>query len=183
MRAWVHIPADSVPGVYVEFGVLRGDTFVGLARAAQKRSREAWAVDSFAGMAEPTVRDFGPDGANAYPAGRFDVGGPDGLTARLAADGITCARVFDGFIPAVLAMLPDAPVAFAHVDLDHYAPTLDALRWVRARLSQGGVIVCDDWFPGRTWLASGAINDFLSEADGYEVLPSDEYRLALRRSR
>jgi len=62
-----------------------------------------------------------------------------------------------GWIPDVLATLPEARWSFVHVDVDLYEPTRACLEFFLPRLVPGGVLVCDDYgaptFPGaaRAW--------------------------------
>lgn len=59
-----------------------------------------------------------------------------------------------------------AEICFAHIDLDHYQPTAETAQWCFERLVPGGVIVFDDYFPGRTILATPAIEEFLLRYGG-----------------
>jgi len=62
-----------------------------------------------------------------------------------------------GWIPSVLATLPEGEWSFVHIDVDLYEPTRACLEYFMPRLAPGGVIVCDDYgaptFPGaeRAW--------------------------------
>jgi hypothetical protein len=139
-------------GLRIEFGVHRGATLAKMAR----HGGETIGVDSFAGMAAPTERDV-KDGWNPYPRGRFAT--PEGVAQAAAPK----ARLVKGFVPDILAELPEGAFAFAHVDMDHYGPTMAAMRWLWPRMMTGGVICADDWFEGRDWLAAGALNEFAAD--------------------
>jgi Macrocin-O-methyltransferase (TylF) len=120
-------------------------------------------VDSFEGLSPPSAADAVE--LRETP-GRGTVGvfgyDKDGFTApieyaRAAMRDFPGARIHKGWIPAVLATLPDARFAFVHVDVDLYEPTLACLEHFYPRLADGGAIVCDDYgaprFPGaaRAW--------------------------------
>jgi len=141
--------AIAPPGPRIEMGVFRGATLEVIAR----HPGETIGVDSFAGMAEPTARDK-PGGENPYPKGRLAYAMAD---VRRVVPG---ARLICGYVPAVLADVPDQLYAFARLDMDHYEPTAAALDWLWPRMMAGGVLSCDDYFPDNHFLASGAINEF-----------------------
>jgi len=154
--------ANVANGDFAELGVWHGDTFVGLAQSPAASGRLVHAVDSFQGMTEPTQFDYGPDGKTQFPRGALSVGGSDAFRRRVAS--LANVRVHEGWVPEVLDKieLPDG-LAFAHLDLDQYEPTLAALRWAWQRMNPGGILCCHDWFPGRNYLASGAVCTFAAE--------------------
>lgn len=156
LAAFDALLAAAPLGPRIELGVFRGAT---LARIAQHEGLTI-GVDSFAGMAEPTDRDL-LDGRNHYPRGRLAV------SSASAAAAAPCAKLVQGWVPEVLGTLPSGlQFGFAHVDMDHYAPTLAALDWLWSRMLPGGIIVCDDWFEGRDVLAAGAIAEFARTVAG-----------------
>ena len=141
--------AEAPAGTRIEFGVFKGATLAEIA----KHPGKTIGVDSFEGMAEPTGRDMF-NGGQPYPKGRLAAGMDH---ARRVAPKAVLVR---GFVPEVLAEITDTGFAFAHLDMDQFAPTLAALEWIVPRMIPGGVVVCDDWFAGREVLAAGAINQF-----------------------
>lgn len=146
-------------GDVIEFGVWKGDTFVELGSLANDYNRRIVGVDSFRGMAPNTERDRMHNGRMGYPQGALAC--PRGVVeAKLKQYGITNATLYEGFVPEVLVRLPDGPYAYAHVDMDQYQPTMEALEWLWPRMSYHGIIACHDYIPGRTFLAHQAIDDF-----------------------
>ena len=142
----------NVPGAFAEIGVFYGVSFVPM--AVNHLHRTCYAVDSFEGMAEPGAHD-----GNRYRKGSLNSHGSDFL--RGASPNI---KVHQGWVPEVLATIPaHEQFAFVHVDLDHYLPTLAAMRWAWQRLSPGGLLVTHDWFPDRNEMASLAIKEFVAE--------------------
>lgn len=141
---------NSCPsGPRIEFGVFRGDTL----KIIADHDSETIGVDSFQGMAEHGPRDV-VDGKCQYPRGRLSAP----LDSVRAAVG-QAVILIQGFVPDVLSRVPDGPYSFAHIDMDQYQPTRDALEWIFARMVPGGIVCCDDWFAGRDYLAAGAINE------------------------
>jgi len=147
---------STVPdGPRIELGVYRGETLALIAN----HPGETIGVDSFEGMAAETERDL-LDGISHYPKGRFAV---DMAPAQANAPR---ARLIKGFVPDILGSVPDGPYAFAHLDMDQYAPTKAALDWIFPRMMPNGVVCCDDWFAGRGILAAGAINEVARPFEG-----------------
>ncbi len=164
----------DVEGDYIEFGVHKGNSLRTLISwgqtfqnwkddAAKSHRRQVIGVDSFRGLAEPSESDNTPEGEPAYPKGKFDIGGLNGLHQDIkdANEQLDWVTLYEGFVPQILGDLPKGPYAFAHVDLDHYEPTVTTLEWLWRRLGNGGIILCHDYFPGRGYLAGKAIDKFL----------------------
>lgn len=141
--------AQAPAGPRIEIGVLRGATLAKIAR----HEGTTIGVDSFEGMPEPGEHDI-VGGVSNYPKGRLAVG----MGVVRAAVGPR-VQLVQGFVPAVLTHVSDGPFAFAHLDIDHYGPTRDALEWLFARMMPGGILACDDWFDGQDYLAAKAINE------------------------
>jgi hypothetical protein len=124
-------------------------------------------LDSFEGLSEPTGEDVVEHeltlkgierkgkpfkGAGAYAAPLEQV--------KNLLEGYVQVDFVKGWIPDVLAALPDREYRFVHLDLDLYVPILGALRYFYPRLVRGGVMVSDDYgslfFPG----AKRAVDEF-----------------------
>ena len=161
----------DVPGERVECGVFSG--FGSLLMCRLMRARQPGfdgtgfhLVDSFEGLSSPAAEDAlelrEKPGRGTVAVLGFDKGGFVAPIeyARAAMREFPGARIHKGWIPEVLAALPDAPFAFVHVDVDLYEPTRACLEHFYPRLAEGGVIVCDDYraprFPG----AAGAWDEY-----------------------
>lgn len=59
------------------------------------------------------------------------------------------AQIHKGVVPESFAGLEDSRVAFAHLDMDLYEPTLRAMEFIWPRLVEGGALVIDDY--GSEW--------------------------------
>lgn len=55
------------------------------------------------------------------------------------------AIVVPGTVPQILASIPDERAAFVHIDLNCAAPEAAALEYFWSRLSQGGLVLLDDY--------------------------------------
>jgi hypothetical protein len=158
----------DVPGERVECGVFSGFGSLLMCRLT-RALRPGFdgtgfhLVDSFEGLSPPSAEDAvelrQKPGRGEVAIFNYDKEGfkaPIQYT-RAAMREFSGARIHKGWIPEVLAALPDAPFAFVHVDVDLYEPTRACLEHFYPRLAIGGAIVCDDYgaqrFPGaaRAW--------------------------------
>lgn len=180
------LETDGVRGDFAEVGVLAGRTFVHLVRHGKKTGRMAHAFDSFQGMGRP-----GPHDGDQYPMGRFDMGGVMAFQKHFEAVHLHTPaeyRVWPGFIPECFCNFMDAmpghKFALAHIDVDHYQPTLDALNFMAPRMSQGGFMVLDDYLPSHPdMLATRAIDEWLTTDPGFDLAYPPQKYLILRKRR
>jgi len=176
---WLAGLVAEVPGDFAEVGVFRGAAFRRVAALAYSQDRMAHAFDSFRGMAPPRVA-----GDEHYAAGKFDIGGPDAFVKLMDEAGVRrdSYRLWVGFIPECFRDAPDAlRFAFAILDVDHYQPTVDGLKWLAPRISPGGILALDDYLEGYTTLASGAIKEFLATKPDFDTVAQFNQQLILRK--
>ena len=176
---WLAAKVHDVPGDFAEIGVFRGAAFRKVADLAANQGRYAHAFDSFVGMNEPSPAD-----GTSYPKGMFDIGGPDEFVRLMTKAGITreLYEVWPGYVPDCFANVPEAlRFAFAVLDVDHYQPTVDALRWLPARISDRGILALDDYLPYTNSMASKAIKEFLATDHGFEKIAAFNQQLILRK--
>jgi len=113
-------------------------------------------VDSFEGLSRPVEQDVLASGSGRTVFSAGDMAAPIEY-ARHAMRDFPDVSIHRGWIPAVLAELPETTWAFVHVDVDLYEPTKACLEYFVPRVSPGGVLICDDYgslaFPGavRAW--------------------------------
>ncbi|MEM7498737.1 MAG: class I SAM-dependent methyltransferase [Pseudomonadota bacterium] len=173
----------AIHGDFMEIGTAYGKTFNRVARIAHAQGKLAHAVDSFQGMAPPGEHDR-TDEHGAHFKGKFAVGGAEGFCRLIDAYGVPRDhyRTHEGWIPDVFATMPqDLALSFAIIDVDHYAPTRDALDWVWPRMSPGGRMLLDDC--GLYWdrESTRAIKEFLAERTGYWIVRYENNQLVLRK--
>jgi Macrocin-O-methyltransferase (TylF) len=136
----------GIIGDLVEFGIWRGawinvfydiTTRVGL-------ERKIWGFDSFAGLSKPHEKydTTGYWKEGMYAASRAEV------EEQVQAKNRPRIRLVEGFFRESLKT-PEAqslgPVCFARIDCDIYEPALDCLSFLSSRLSDGAILVFDDW--------------------------------------
>jgi O-methyltransferase len=71
--------------------------------------------------------------------------------------------LYQGWIPSRFPEVQDKRFAFLHIDVDLYQPTFDAIEFFYPRLSEGGVILCDDYGSSLCPGATRAIDEYLSD--------------------
>lgn len=143
---------EDVAGDFAEFGVWRGDTFQHIYSIGLSGSRNVHAFDSFIGMPPPVL-----DNDCEYHEGLFSIGGSPEFKKKFPE-----AIIHEGFIPGTLDA-KDYKFAFAHIDLDHEHSTRLTLDWLWPRMSNGGIMICHDYWPDASKLAGKAINDWMRD--------------------
>lgn len=152
-----HLGVDLTPMI-AETGVWRGLSARVIALAVAD-VRPGWTgaglhlVDSFEGLGAPSTEDTVDDGTGerrAFSHATNFESSPD--VVRSALSDFPETSIHTGWIPEILADLPDRKWDFVHLDTDHYIPVRDSLAYFLDRMAPGGVIVNDDYgsnfFPG-----------------------------------
>ncbi len=176
---WLTNRVRGIPGDFAEIGVFRGATFRKVATLAAEQGRLAHAFDSFIGMDDPS-----PEDGTYYPKGKFDIGGPDEFVRLMTKAGVArdAYRVWAGYVPACFAPVPDTlRFALAILDVDHYRPTVEGLRWLPPHISDGGILALDDFLPHSNGMATSAIREFLATKHGFEKIAFFNQQLILRK--
>jgi O-methyltransferase len=140
--AFAFIANERIQGDYFEFGVYRGRTFVEAWFAAKRYGLplRLHAFDSFAGL---------PGAEGTFSTGEYTA--PRAAFERvLRANRIPHERVTitQGFFGNSLAddPLPEIAAALAWIDCDIYESTVPVLKYLTGKLTDGSVLVFDDWF-------------------------------------
>jgi Macrocin-O-methyltransferase (TylF) len=139
------IEARGVPGAIVEFGVFRGESLLRLIEACERlgMQRQFFGFDSFEGLSAPSAEfDLDCWTEGDYAASLEDVG------RRLEVARRPNVALVKGWFNESLhsaAALAIHDIAFARVDCDLYAPAVTCLDYLSDRLSDGAILVFDDW--------------------------------------
>jgi O-methyltransferase len=127
----------DVPGVVVELGVYQGGSLAAMADAWP--DRVFYGFDTFKGMPAEGWRDGEPHGIG-------DFGDTSFSAVRRALKTHPNVVLVKGLFPASVPPGCDAvSIALAHVDMDWFTSTRDAIAWLLPRMSPGGSIVFDDY--------------------------------------
>ncbi len=151
----------NVEGDICEFGVAQGATSALLANELLSTNRHIWLFDSFAGLPEPTAEDELADtrdwtGRMSSPRNQVE--------KRLCMVDFPRNRthIIAGFFPESARNNAPNQICFAYVDFDLYRSIRDALRFIDARMTSGGIIVVDDYGPPQFPGVRKAVHEFIS---------------------
>lgn len=122
-------------------------------------ARHGWFLDTFEGYQKV---DAARDGAHvALNQCRL---APREAVAELLRDSLSEAHVIAGLIPATLAEVRTDRIAFAHIDVNLYEPTLAATEFCLKHLAPGGVMLFDDYNWPACYGARQAIDEACAKA-------------------
>lgn len=135
--------AMSVEGVVAEIGCLTGITASVIQRTLEDAGsdKRLMLFDSFEGLSPLKPEDAGcPFNPAAFKTA------PENVLSRFAVLDLKPPELIKGWVNDTLeSNLPDA-IAFVHLDLDLFEPTLCALKAIYKRLSPGAIVVIDDYY-------------------------------------
>ena len=152
-----HIEKQDLQGDYAECGVWKGQSAFIIATHIKKRNHDNLfhIFDSFeGGLSQKADEDenlrevLSPERIEeeklAFSSSKEEV------ESNLST--FDFIKLYKGWIPERFNEVKDKNFCFVHVDVDLYEPTLESLQFFYPRLSDNGIIVCDDYnlsqFPG-----------------------------------
>ena len=156
----------NIPGAIVECGVGRGRTFLFLAFLVEEegQGRELWGIDSFAGFPKPTPEDQrvrNPQ-EGEKPADREMILWmlrDAGLKPEFIQNQV---KLIPGFFETSLTAYRGRDIALLHADVDLYRSYREVLGTLYPRVTNGGVVLFDEYhdpaFPG----ATKAVDEYFS---------------------
>ena len=154
---------DEVPGDFVETGVWRGGTCIFM-RAALKAymdsTRRVWVADSFEGVPKPDGRYPQDEGDLHWTMSDYFGISLDQVKANFSRYGLLDERVcfLKGWFKDTLPTAPIERLAILRIDGDLYSSTMDSLRNLYSKLSEGGYVIIDDY--GAMDTCHKAVDDF-----------------------
>ena len=157
-----HVVENQVPGDVVEFGCYVGTTSLFIRRLldamGESSKRAFYAYDSFQGLPPKTRQDQSVAG-EAFKAGELMASKKDFMRQFRAAH-LQPPIVHKGWFGDLTDKDVPEQIAFAFLDGDFYQSIMDSLKLVWPRMSQGGVVLIDDY--GREALpgVNRAVHDF-----------------------
>ena len=158
------ILSAQVPGDIVELGCYAGTTSLFIRRLLNDKQesdkRYFHVYDSFEGLPEKSSPDESAAGA-AFQAGKLAVGKKEFLHQFRTAH-LQPPIVHKGWFNQLSDQDMPKNIAFAFLDGDFYDSIMDSLKLVWPRMSEGGVVLVDDY--GREALpgVGRAVRDFFS---------------------
>lgn len=175
-RCVEYIVRHNIPGAIAECGVWRGGAVMAILWTLLRlwvTDREVFLFDTFTGMTAPTEHDVswrGERAAAAHAARGGYAGGSD--WARASLDDVKAGvmsvgypvervRFVQGLVEETIPTQAPGQLALMRLDTDWYESTKHELIHLYPRLSQGGVIIIDDY---GAWAGSRrATDEYIAE--------------------
>jgi len=148
---------EAVPGDTAECGVYQGagSFLISTVNANGPMKREHHIFDSFAGLSQPETTD-----GNHWTQGDLCCGLEQ---VKRALEDFKGVSYYKGWIPERFPEVADRTFSFVHIDVDLEQPTRDSLEFFYPRMSEGGILVCDDYGYSTCPGATTSIDDYLSD--------------------
>jgi O-methyltransferase len=160
IQAVQYLAENEIPGAMVECGVWKGGSMMAAALTLLrlgKRDRDLYLFDTFEGMPQPGARDVAYDGRSAaidFDRTRTSADSSDWCNAPMQAvrealqsTGYPESRIHlvKGKVEDTIPGAAPAVIALLRLDTDWYESTRHELEHLFPRLSEGGVIIIDDY--------------------------------------
>ncbi len=135
--------SHGTAGDVVEFGCYDGDTSVELQKITLRHSRQLHLYDSFDGLPAKSPEDFSPAGEQ-FQEGSLQAS-QHAVSRNFQKRGLPIPTIHKGWFSALPSHALPHHIAFAFIDADFYYSILDALKLVWPRLSNGSMVIVDDY--------------------------------------
>lgn len=137
--------ADGVDGAIVEFGVAEGDWLSKLIDLSEEigMHRPILGFDSFQGLPAPSAKDD----LDCWTEGQY-AADYDSVCGRLRVRERENVKLYKGWFKDTLQLKEVQSienVAFVRIDCDLFQPAVECLEFLTDRLSDGAILVFDDW--------------------------------------
>jgi O-methyltransferase len=153
-------------GNVIECGVFRGGSLVEIAARLRElgSNKKIYGVDTFEGHPFQSDEDVPDDGRVVHRTGLFADNHLERVQECLNEAGLANVILLKGLVGEVLPQrFAEEKFCFAHLDLDLYLSTREALAFVVPRLVSGGVIVFDDYGGYDSPGVTRAVNELLGD--------------------
>jgi len=126
----------------IEMGVYRGCTAAAIGNGLKKNNSESmfYLCDTFEG----TPACFNSTKGDINRKGRYTDTSAEYVENKMKKFYSNCCIV-KGFIPDSLESISDKTFCFAHVHLNLYESTINALKWLSVRMDGEGIVVVEDY--------------------------------------
>jgi hypothetical protein len=156
--------ATKLPnGIFAEFGIYNGlGSKIILENSLT--TNPVWLIDSFEGLSEPMLSD-----GDHWKKG--DMSRSLDQVKHSLRNFENRTTFYKGFIPEIFKKLPKEKIAFAHIDLDLFEPTLATLKFISSNSNHDVIVLSDDYGFSTCPGATRAIDTFLSEVTDFKIIP------------
>lgn len=164
-----HVCEQQVAGSVLEFGCYNGTTSLFIQRylEAVDPKRPYHVYDSFAGLPEKSAPDQSPAGEQFKP-GTLQVS-KAAFVRNFRQAGLRLPVIHKAWFEQLGDHDVPAPIAFAFLDGDYYNSISASLQLIEAKLSQGAIIVVDDYQSEALPGAAKAVDHWLRRNVNYRL--------------
>ena len=131
--------STTVSGDILEVGVWRGGTGALLAKAVEGSTKRVYLADTFTGVVKAGKND------PAYKGGEHSDTSRDIVAGLISTTKVANTELLIGIFPDETSDSVRNSLALVHIDVDVYESAKSIFRWAMPRLSDGGVVVFDDY--------------------------------------
>jgi O-methyltransferase len=193
-----YVARNDVEGDIVECGVWRGGSMMAAAITLLRlgiRDRDIWLFDTFGGMPKPGKEDVSSwyDGYDLHRRWRrksrggrssWNLVSPEAVRDRVESTGYPPERIHlvKGMVEDTIPAQAPESIALLRLDTDWYESTQHELEHLYPRLSEGGVLIIDDY--GHYEGARRAVDEYLERTGERLLLSRIDYtgRLAVKQA-
>jgi hypothetical protein len=183
-----YIVDNQIPGDFVECGVWRGGSMMGVAYtllSLGETDRKLHLFDTFAGMTPPTEKDVVFNGATATEllqrAAKKEgetywcIASLEDVTRNVLSTGYPKDRIFliKGNVEETIPRHAPSQIALLRLDTDFYESTAHELLHLYPRLSENGVLIIDDY--GHWQGAKQAVDEYFAKQPHRPLLNRLDY--------
>lgn len=141
---------DKITGDFVETGCWKGHSSYFLSKLISKyndKDIEFHIFDSFEGLSKNTEKDTNLNKLSNKQINqvRSIFVSDENFVKNIVLSEFSFIKIYKGWIPEKFNLVKNCKFSFVHIDVDLYEPTLMTLEFFYPRLSNGGIIVCDDY--------------------------------------
>jgi O-methyltransferase/8-demethyl-8-(2,3-dimethoxy-alpha-L-rhamnosyl)tetracenomycin-C 4'-O-methyltransferase len=157
---------QGIPGDFIETGVWRGGAcimFRAILKAYEDQTRRVFVADSFEGLPKPNAQLYPADENDKHHQFEALAVSLEEVQENFAKYALLDEQVvfLKGWFKDTLPQAPVTQIAILRLDGDMYESTMDGLRNLYAKVTQGGYIIVDDY--GAVPACRRAIQDFRAE--------------------
>ncbi len=172
-----YVVANRIEGDFVECGVWRGGSAMAVALALNglgEQGRHLHLYDTYSGMTAPTAEDVDFNGKPALPKfAKRQLSEDSSEWCRSPLDDVKASMARTGYPPEKIhyiegrvedtlpARAPPGKISILRLDTDWYKSTRHELEQLYPSLSQGGVLLLDDY--GHWQGARKAVDEYIAE--------------------
>ena len=141
---------NKIDGDFAEAGCWKGHSSYFLSKLISKykdKGIKFHIFDSFEGLSKNTEKDTSLNKLSSSQINhvRSIFVSNEEFVKNDVLNEFSFIKIYKGWIPEKFNLVANSNFSFVHIDVDLYEPTKSSLEFFYPRLSNGGIIVCDDY--------------------------------------